>query len=87
MNNKNEVLTQEEELSLIKKIQNGDHEALEKFITYNMNLVRSIANKIDTTRMSFDDLVQEGCLGLMRAIELFDENKKCRFSTYATRWI
>lgn len=63
------------------------HRAQETFVRTNLGLVRSIARRFHSQTVSFDDLVQEGTLGLMRAIELYDGRKGWRFSTYASWWI
>ena len=81
------ILSHEEEIMLIKRIKKGDKYAQEIFIKCNMPLVKNIARKYNTTKMSYEDLIQEGCLGLLHAIELYDENLGNKFSTYAIYWI
>lgn len=83
----NHLLNHEEEIILLKRIKKGDRFAKEYFVKCNMFLVRNLASKFNATRMSYDDLVQEGCLGLIHAINLYDENLGNKFSTYAIHWI
>ena len=81
------LLTQEEELDLAIQIQAGSQEAKEKLAKANLRLVVSIAKRYTGRGMSFLDLVQEGNLGLMKAVEKFDYAKGYRLSTYATWWV
>lgn len=81
------LLTPEEELTLAKKIAEGDIEAKSKFINCNLRLVVFIAKKYGTKHMELLDLIQEGNLGLLKAVEMFDYTKGYKFSTYATWWI
>lgn len=81
------VLTPVEEQKLAKKIANGDKLAKEKFINSNLRLVVSIAKKYITDKLDFLDLIQEGNLGLLKAVEMFNYSKGYKFSTYATWWI
>jgi len=81
------VLTPSEENELVKKIANGDTQAKELFIQSNLRLVVSIAKRYTTENIELLDLIQEGNLGLMKAVELFDYTKGFKFSTYATWWI
>lgn len=81
------LLTHEEEIELSKRILEGDSYAREKMINHNLKLVVSIARKYHSSTMSLDDLIQEGSMGLMKAIEKYDYTKGFKFSTYATWWI
>ena len=81
------LLTAAEETELAKKIETGDHEAKNKFIVANLRLVISIAKTYYTKHMDLLDVINEGSLGLIRAVEKFDYKKGYKFSTYATWWI
>src|SRR3989339_2097379 len=81
------LLTSEEEVVLAKRIIAGDMRAKHKLVNSNLRLVVSIAKKYTGRGMLFLDLVQEGNLGLIRAVEKFDHRKGYKFSTYATWWI
>lgn len=81
------LLTREQEKDLIIKSQNGDEYARNKLIESNIRLVISIAKAYTKTNIPFEDLIQEGTMGIFRAIEKFDVQSGNKFSTYATWWI
>ena len=81
------VLSNEEQIKLVMKCHKGDEKARQELIIHNLKLVVSIAKQYLNLGLSFEDLIQEGNLGLLKAIEKFDPSLGYKFSTYATWWI
>ena len=81
------LLTAAEEVALAKRIERGDQDAKDRMINSNLRLVVSLARKYNVGELSLLDLIQEGILGLIRAVEKFDWRRGYKFSTYATWWI
>jgi RNA polymerase primary sigma factor len=81
------LLTADEEVALAKRVERGDLAAKEQMINSNLRLVVSIAKRYQGHGLSLLDLIQEGVLGLIRAVEKFDWRRGFKFSTYATWWI
>ena len=82
-----DLLTHEEEIDLSKRAKQGDARARQRLIEKNLRLVVSVAKKYRGYGLPFEDLIQEGNIGLMKAVEKFDPDRGFRFSTYATWWI
>src|SRR5689334_22978588 len=81
------LLTCEEEVELAARVRRGDRRAKRKLVEANMRLVINIAKNYHNPLVPFEDLVQEGAIGLMTATERYDPERGYRFSTYATHWI
>ena len=84
---KHDLLTAAEEVELAKRVERGDPRAKERMINSNLRLVVSIAKRYQGHGVAFGDLIQEGVIGLNRAVEKFDWRRGFKFSTYATWWI
>lgn len=85
--NEYKMLTQEEEICFAKRVEQGDKKAEEALIGANLRLVCSLAKHYEGCGLSYQDLIQEGNIGLLKAIKKYDYSKGFRFSTYAAWWI
>ena len=81
------LLTAEEEVDLARRLQKGDEEARKRLILCNLKLVITIAKSYTNHNVPFLDLIEEGNLGLIKAVSRFDPERGFRFSTYASWWI
>lgn len=81
------TLNRNEEAELFRKLSEGDSQVKDLIIKYNIRLVINVAKRYRNCGIEFEDLIQEGILGLIKAIEKFDVTKGFKFSTYATHWI
>ncbi len=81
------LLTPEEEMELLQRAQAGDEDARNRLVESNLRLVLSVARRYARPGLPLEDLVQEGALGLIKAINHFDTSRGLRFSTYAIHWI
>jgi RNA polymerase primary sigma factor len=82
-----QVLTREQECALARRLRKGDKTARQELIQCNLRLVLSVARQYNNQGMPILDVIEEGNIGLMRAVERFDPDMECRFSTYAVHWI
>jgi RNA polymerase primary sigma factor len=84
---KGDLLTHHQEVALSRKARSGDRRARRKLIEKNLRLVVSVVKRYRGMGLPFEDLIQEGNIGLMKAVEKFEPERGHRFSTYATWWI
>ena len=84
---RDKLLTREEEITLAQRIEAGDKSAKDQLVMANLKLVVSVAKKYVGRGLQLHDLIQEGNLGLLKAVDKFDWRKECKFSTYATWWL
>src|SRR5215207_1851766 len=84
---KGELLSHQQEVHLSRRTKAGDKRARQKLIEKNLRLVVSVAKKYRENGLPFEDLIQEGNIGLMKAVEKYDPERGFRFSTYATWWV
>jgi RNA polymerase primary sigma factor len=84
---KGKLLTHSEEIDLSKRAKAGDKGARQRLVEKNLRLVVSVAKRYRGQGLPFEDLIQEGNIGLMKAVEKFDPDRGWRFSTYATWWV
>src|SRR5262245_51180671 len=85
--NRTRLLTAADEARLARRIERGDLAAKDELVTANLRLVHALAQPYRNRGVPFEDLVQEGSLGLIRAAEKFDHRRGLKFSTYAAWWI
>src|SRR5258708_34989697 len=80
------LLTAREEVELAQRVERGDREARDRMVTANLRLVIAVARRYQGMGLSLLDLIQEGVLGLIRAVDKYDWRRGVKFSTYATWW-